>query len=154
MRFEFDDGGRKEAGYKGDAGDCVTRAIAIATGKSYPEVYNSLFDLMHNYVSNHNDKIARQIKRGKGRRGTTPRNGVPKPIYTDYLNSIGWQFTPTMQIGSGCTVHLRKDELPTGNLIVRVSKHYTAVIDGILNDTYDCSRNGKRCVYGYWSNET
>ena len=26
--FVYDDGGRKDAGYKGDAGDCVCRAIA------------------------------------------------------------------------------------------------------------------------------
>ena len=26
----------------------------------------------------------------------------------------------------------------------------TAVIDGVINDTYDPSRGGKRCVYGYW----
>jgi len=25
-----------------------------------------------------------------------------------------------------------------------------AVIDGVINDTYDCSREGTRCVYGYW----
>jgi len=24
------------------------------------------------------------------------------------------------------------------------------VIDGVLHDTHDCSRDGTRCVYGYW----
>jgi hypothetical protein len=28
MSWAYDDGGRKAAGFKGDAGDCVTRAIA------------------------------------------------------------------------------------------------------------------------------
>ena len=55
-----------------------------------------------------------------------------------------------MQIGSGCTVHLRADELPPGRLVVSVSKHLTAVIDGVIHDTHDCSRRGTRCVYGYW----
>jgi len=55
-----------------------------------------------------------------------------------------------MKIGSGCKVHLSSNELPDGRLIVKVSKHITAVIDGVLNDTYDCSRNGTRCVYGYF----
>ena len=32
MRHVYNDGGRKAAGYKGDAGDCVARAIAIASG--------------------------------------------------------------------------------------------------------------------------
>jgi len=55
-----------------------------------------------------------------------------------------------MFIGSGCRVHLRSKELPMGTLIVSVSKHLTTVIDGVINDTHDCSRDGTRCVYGYW----
>jgi len=55
-----------------------------------------------------------------------------------------------MQIGSGCTVHVKKDELPEGRLILRLSKHYAAFIDGELHDSFDSSRNGTRCVYGYW----
>jgi hypothetical protein len=33
-----------------------------------------------------------------------------------------------MQIGPGCTVHLRADELPSGRLVVSVSKHLIAAI--------------------------
>jgi hypothetical protein len=66
------------------------------------------------------------------------------------MESLGWVWHPTMTIGSGCKVHLREDELPNGRLMVLVSRHYTAVIDGIINDTFDPSRNGKRCVYGYY----
>ena len=36
------DGGRKAAGFKGKAGDCATRAIAIATGHEYRQVYDRL----------------------------------------------------------------------------------------------------------------
>lgn len=39
MRFVFNDGGRASAGYKGTAGDCFARAVAIVTGKPYAEVY-------------------------------------------------------------------------------------------------------------------
>jgi hypothetical protein len=66
------------------------------------------------------------------------------------METIGWEWTPTMAIGQGCTVHLRADELPAGRLVVSVSKHWVAVIDGVIHDTYDCSRDGTRCVYGYW----
>jgi hypothetical protein len=55
-----------------------------------------------------------------------------------------------MFVGQGCKVHLKKEELPMGTLIVSCSKHLTVVIDGVLNDVFDCSRNGTRCVYGYW----
>lgn len=66
------------------------------------------------------------------------------------MERLGWTWHPTMQIGSGCTVHLDRDELPAGRVIVAVSKHVCAVIDGVLRDTHDCSRAGTRCVYGYW----
>src|SRR5580658_9694624 len=51
-----------------------------------------------------------------------------------------------MEIGSGCKAHLRADELPKGRLIVSVSGHLTAVIDGVIHDTHEPSRRGTRCV--------
>lgn len=42
------------------------------------------------------------------------------------------------------------NELPPGRLVVSVSKHLTAVVDGVIHDRYDPSRDGTRCVYGYW----
>ena len=38
MKHIYNDGGRKKAGYKGNAGDCVCRAIAIAANLNYAEV--------------------------------------------------------------------------------------------------------------------
>ena len=55
-----------------------------------------------------------------------------------------------MKVGGGCQVHLRATELPSGTLIVRVSKHLSAVIDGVIQDTHNPSRGGSRCVYGYY----
>ena len=55
-----------------------------------------------------------------------------------------------MGIGTGCTVHLRPGELPLGRLVVSISRHYTAVIDGTVWDTHDPCQNGMRGVYGYW----
>ncbi len=141
MQYAYNDGGRKAAGYDGSAGDCVVRAIAIATGKPYQEVYDSLFELN---------------RRQRGRlRGASPRDGGTKTAtIRAYMESIGWTWTPTMTIGSGCKVHLRADELPPGRLVVRASKHLVAVLDGIIHDTYDPSRDGTRCVYGYYEKQT
>lgn len=151
MQFQYNDGGRSETGYRGTAGDCVTRAIAIATGKPYQEVYDAL------------NKIATSERTGSRKRGkSSSRNGVYRPTYEKYLKEIGWTWTPTMQVGQGCKVHLRDGELPMGRLIVAVSKHLTTVIDGVINDTHDPQRhtvvieNGVtratgRCVYGYYS---
>lgn len=138
--FVYNDGGRREAGYRGDTGDCVVRAIAIATCIPYQEVYDSINVLA---------KDERITKRNKHR--SSARTGVGRRTYDKYLEGHGWAWRATMLIGSGCKVHLRADELPPGRLIVRVSGHVAAVIDGVLHDTYDHSRGGTRCVYGYWS---
>jgi hypothetical protein len=42
MKYQYNDGGRSEAGFKGTTGDCVVRAIAIATKTDYLEVYNTV----------------------------------------------------------------------------------------------------------------
>ena len=142
MQFNFNDGGRADAGFKGITGDCVCRAIAIATEKPYREIY----DLINEYA-----KSERIGKRKKGK--SSARTGVYKGTMMKVMNHLGWKWVPTMSIGSGCKVHLRDDELPSGRIVCSLSKHATAVINGVLNDTYDCSRNGTRCVYGYFIKE-
>ena len=87
---------------------------------------------------------------GEGRRSSA-RNGVLRQTCQRVLESLGWRWVPTMRIGAGCRVHLKAAERPAGRLIVRCSKHTTAVIDGIIHDTYDPSRAGTRCVYGYFT---
>jgi hypothetical protein len=84
-------------------------------------------------------------------RAASPRDRMHMTIVRGYLKRLGWIWAPTMQIGQGCTVHLRADELPSGRLITRLSKHLCAVIDGTVHDTHDPTRGGTRCVYGYWS---
>jgi len=150
MEFKFNDGGRAAAGYKGFTGDCATRAIAIATNIPYQNVYNALQAMNKLYAENHHDRVAKSILKGGGGSGTTPSNGVFKIISCEYLISLGWEWVPTMRIGQGCRVHLKSNELPSGRLIVQVSKHLVAVIDGVIHDTHDCSRGGTRCVYGYF----
>ena len=139
MKFQYDDGGRLNAGYLGQAGDCVTRSIAIATGKSYQEVYDAI---------NEFSKYERTRKRKCGK--SNARTGVYKQTIRKYLELLGWSWVPTMFIGSGCNVHLREGELPQGRLIVSVSKHTTAVIDGVIHDNHNPDRGGNRCVYGYF----
>jgi hypothetical protein len=155
MKYTYDDGGREAAGFKGYAGDCVTRSIAIASGRPYAEVYAAI---AQGVGSERNTKHSK-------RKGATARNGVitSRKWFKDYMASLGFVWTPTMLIGSGCKVHLREDELPAGRLVVMVSRHATAVIDGEIHDIHDPQRlrfgedsdkadiHGTRCVYGYWS---
>ena len=142
LPFVFDDGGRKAAGFKGHTDDCVARAVAIATIVPYQEVYDRLAS---------ETGMQRRSKR-TGKRPASAAHGISvrRKWFVDYLTQLGWEWVPTMQIGSGCKVHLRPGELPMGRLIVAVSKHYTAVIDGVVHDTDDPTRGGLRCVYGYW----
>ena len=136
------DGGRRAAGYHGKAGDCTTRAIAIASGLRYAEIHQALAE--HTGAQ----------RRGKytEKRAASAEHGinVKRQWFKNYIASLGFEWIPTMHIGQGCKVHLRAGELPMGRLVVNVSRHVTAVIDGIIYDTYDPSRNGTRCVYGYW----
>lgn len=138
MEWIYDDGGRADAGYKGTAGDCFCRALAIATEMPYKECY----DLINQY-----GKRERTGKRKKSR--SSARQGVYGETARKILEDLGWTWTPTMTIGSGCKTHLRKEELPAGRIICFVSKHYVAVVDGVVHDTYDSTRDGNRCVYGY-----
>ena len=140
MKFVYDDGGRSAAGYKGSTGDCVCRAISIATGKPYQEVYDLI------------NVMARGERRGRRKRGiSSARSGVYKRTIHKVMNALGWEWHPTMTIGSGCKVHLLDGEVPNGSLVVSLSHHCTAVIDGVIHDTHDPSRDGTRCVYGYFS---
>jgi hypothetical protein len=138
MRYVYDDGGRGAAGFKGQTNDCVVRAIAIATARDYREVYKGL------------NGMAQHERPRSGKTRSSPRTGVYKQTIRRYMQAIGWVWTPTMHIGSGTTVHLKADELPAGRLVVNLSRHLSAVIDGVIHDTADPSRNETRAVYGYW----
>lgn len=148
MKFEYNDGGRAAAGFKGKTGDCVTRAIAIAAQRPYQEIYDAL------------GEGCRNENKSKKR---SARSGVhtSRKWFKDYMKKLGFEWTPCMTIGSGCRVHLTDGELPMGRLVVSVSRHFTAVIDGVIHDTFNPERNvvilvgdktriAKRCVYGYY----
>lgn len=139
INFQYNDGGRAEATYRGRARDCVARAIAIASDKPYQEVYDAI------------NEVAKSERRGMNKRKiSSSRGGVFRHTYEAYLLSLGFVWFPTMTVGSGCTVHLRADELPEGRLVVSLSRHLSAVIDRVVHDVYDPSRDGTRCVYGYY----
>lgn len=171
MEFVYNDGGRRVSGRKGSAGDCVCRSIAIASGMPYEVIYAALAQGCE----------TQRNTTGTRRMGRTARNGIctSRNWFKRFMVSLGLVWTPTMRIGSGCRVHLTAGELPGGALVVAVSKHYTAVINGVIHDTFDPQRNiamfrqfpgwqtaelkpgenrnnngiwtvSRRCVYGYW----
>jgi hypothetical protein len=172
MKFVYSDGGRANCGFKSPAGDCVARAVSIASQIPYSVVYNDLAII--------NAKMSK-TKRRKGAVGQfTASHGIytTSKLFKDYMKKLGFVWTACMKPGTGCKVHLDENELPSGRLVVRVSRHLTAVIDGVIYDTHNPQREasfqiepdkgqelkkgqwrnengvvtliGKRCVYGYW----
>jgi hypothetical protein len=156
-RWVKDDGGRKNsgiaraAGRKDAVGDCVARAITIATGKPYREVHDALTVANVRYIyaggKGKGDHWIRRERRRGGVRAFDPDHGCADGAYGPYLKSLGWNYVPT----KGQKVHLRADELPRGRLIVRIRRHLVAVIDHVIHDTHDCARAGRVCVEGYWT---
>lgn len=140
LGFQYNSGGREKYFKQEKVGDCVCRAIAIATDMDYLEVYNMI-----------NEYSKREYISKRKTKKSSARNGVYKDTIRKILEDLGWTWVATMKIGKGCQVHLRANEIPMNEtIIVNVSKHTVCVKNGIINDTYNCSRNGNRCVYGYY----
>ena len=132
VRWVYDDGGRAAAGFNGrSSGDCACRAIAIATGKPYREVYDGLNALCALYG----------VSRRAGR--AYADTGIPDRVIHLYLGGLHWRFVATHK------ARLHHWDLPAGRLVVRVSKHLVALIDNVVHDHGDrwC---GKRPVHGYY----
>lgn len=154
-----DDGGRAAAGFKGTAGDCVTRALAIATGRDYREVYGDLSVRQAAHIERIRERRRREqrghlsdVQERRFTRARSVRNGVSTVVSRAFLAEAGASWTPTMSIGSGTLIHVRADELPpAGRHVLRLSGHLAAWVDGVLRDSHDCSREGTRAVYGYWT---
>ena len=147
IRYIYNDGGREAAGFKGSASDCVARSIAIVSGRPYAIVYGELAEINARMPKTQN----RVLSGWTG--GVTADRGIytTSKLFKDYMLRLGFVWTPTMKVGEGCRVHLRADELPKGKIVVKLSKHYAAVVNSVLHDTSNCSRRGTRCVYGIWS---
>lgn len=145
--FKLNDGGRTQAGYKGAASDCFTRSAAIVTGLPYRQVYDEV-----NRLGKQEHVTKRKAKRSNA------RTGVYRVTEEHFMAAQGFVRVPCMAIGKGTTVTLEPSQLPnTGPIMVSVSRHYTAIVDGVLQDTYDPRRyNGTdsgrctRTVYAYW----
>jgi hypothetical protein len=155
-RWVKDDGGRgrsgiARAGHKDGVGDCVARAIAIAAQKPYREVHDALTVAKVRDVAAGKSEWTRRAGRRGGVHAFYADHGVPDEVYGPYLEGLGWRFTSTKELPRGRGIHLRTDELPPGRLIVRLPRHLTAVIDGVIHDTVDLSDEGRRRIQGYWT---
>jgi hypothetical protein len=131
MKFIMNHGGREKyhpTKLKKDmAGDCVVRAIAIATEQDWAKVRDELFD------------VAKEI-------GFMPNDTT---TYRLYLNRIGWIRNSPMKKGNKkYKVKNMAKFFLNENVIVHTSHHLTALVKGNLNDTWNC---GAWCANSYWT---
>jgi len=83
LEFKINDGGRAAAGYKGKAGDCVVRSIAIVTNLPYQKIYNDLYDANEEFRKNSRTKLARSLKQ----KNDSPRTGTHRVVFKNYLKN-------------------------------------------------------------------
>lgn len=122
LRFKKHDGGRHDAGFKGKTGDCVTRAIAIATKQGYRKTYNELGELY------------KEMTHGLE---TSPRSGVETPVFCNYLTRLGWAVA--------VTPNAYLSDIPRAGVYIAdlSSRHVVTVIDGVVYDTWDSRRSNR-----------
>jgi len=125
--YEYNDGGRSKY-FKGKAGDCAVRAMAIALELDYKDCYNEL---------------AKQNQVSTGQKSA--RNGIWKKDFELVLKRYGWVWHKAPKFdGRKAYCH----DMPKGKVIGRMSRHYVAIIDGVCNDSWN---SGQKMVYGYWA---
>lgn len=131
IEFIYDDGGRAEAGFKGDAADCVTRAIAIATGIGYKQVRKELMKRQAEWRATGSRKAKRQTS-------NSVRNGCHKEVYEPYLDSLGWEKKSLSSVRAKMTA----EDMPSGTVIAYVQRgrrgHLATMIDHVVHDSWDC----------------
>lgn len=133
MKYFNTDGGRLDAGFKGNSGDCVVRAIAIATNEPYIRVRRGLAELYSEMTGGFHRSAA---------------NGVGVETAHAWLSNLGWE-----------TVITKKSYLSDiprkGIYIAALSNHYVAVVNGVIHDSWDSSvsmktKCGSPVMKGYY----
>lgn len=107
--------------------DCVVRALALAEGKRWIEVYEELCALGREMFEMPNMKA----------------------VYERYLLERGWIKMPMPKKWDNTRFTIKEwaDENPNRVMVIRVAKHLTTVIHGDLHDTWNC---GRKCVGNYY----
>lgn len=134
--FSRNDGGREAAGYTGTASDCFVRAVNIACGMGYEHVRESVRDSFSN------------LDYPRNREGFLNRTAIE-----DYLDRLGF-VVEVPHSDDGTPIGTLADEsLRDGRFLVMCCHHWAAVINGVLEDTWDCRLLGgePRPCYAVWS---
>jgi hypothetical protein len=135
LQFVWDDGGRLRYGYPHFANDCAARAVAIATQFPYQQVHDRI------------DYYAQMERRRLFGARSSAENGVRQETMHRLL---GGEFGWTWHYNSA---YAKLNQLPPGRLVVRVGRHYTAIVDGAIRDVFNPAMKKQWVVVGYWRKE-
>ena len=127
LAFNLNDGGRKAAGRKGKTGDCLIRAIAIATGIPYETVYKRAASMYKQagYTASGNVGTIRKSRK----RGMRSINKVQDDIVESFGFTKEPQHTPRLTYSQA--------EMVYGDCMVTTTKHIACIRNGALQDTFD-----------------
>lgn len=105
-------------------GDCVFRAISIATGKTWLDVYDELTALGRELLAPPNDKLT----------------------YTTYLDRIADR-VPVMVNKKRLTAKDLAKRKDGATYVVRQANHLVTVKDGKVRDTWNSSERGSYLIW-------
>ena len=128
--YVYNDGGRAAANYRGDTGDCVVRAIAIAGDYDYRHVYDAMGEAM---------REAGWARSGNAyalARGRTRTRGQPhaRDVQHQVIQEFGFVKAPFVR---GPRPTYTEAHERHGICIAKTTKHVAALRDGALQDTFD-----------------
>lgn len=113
--------------------DCVVRAIATATGKTWDDVFCDLCELAKKYKGMPNDK----------------------KVYGKYLKMLGWVKHPQPRRDNGLKFtgcEFCKELAESGKRYIAHigGRHIVAIVDGKVNDIWNSTAG---CIGNYWTKE-
>ena len=127
--YTYDDGGRSDAGFKGDAGDCTVRAIAILTRTPYPDVYRRMAACMKRAGFAASGNAYRQRPR-LGLKPAISARALQDLVKASYgLHRLKLDRGPRPTYSDAWTLY--------GDCLVGTAKHISAIVDRQLRDTFD-----------------
>ena len=126
MTYLFNDGGRVAAGFPAEGGDCVARAVAVASGRAYREVHKALSDT----VANKGD-ADKGVPTSDDWQRWMAENGFSECGVYEGFSYVGFSYDdPRFQKGRYVLVAQL-------NLGGQVTGHAVAMVDGVVHDAQD-----------------
>ena len=118
--YQYADGGRKKAGFKGRAQDCVVRALCNALG--FESIYRDIYEEL-------------AILNKKSGSSKSARNGLQRRVYKPYYRKFANEVISFK--GHIVFAHEVWDQYGPegGSIIVARWRHVAAMRDGVLLDT-------------------